>query len=105
MSLQEEQAAAREFVLALMKTLESHVSPKELEIVVDQVLPVMVPAIVHLLKAVEASEEEDEDGVVQPPIQPLDHLARFLFRRNPQHVEPTAEMQETQAMVRRLMRK
>ncbi|POM71897.1 Hypothetical protein PHPALM_11479 [Phytophthora palmivora] len=107
MGLQEEQTASREFVLTLLKNLEARAStPKELEIVVEQLLPVLVPAIVHLLKAVEASEEQDEDGeVVGPPIRPLDHLARFMFRRNPRHSEPAAEMIELQALTRRLLRK
>ncbi|KAF1782296.1 hypothetical protein GQ600_25133 [Phytophthora cactorum] len=43
---------------------------------------------VHLLKAVEASEERDEDSEdTGPPIRPLDHLARFMLRRNPRHNE------------------
>ncbi|KAE9047011.1 hypothetical protein PR003_g1355 [Phytophthora rubi] len=107
MGLQEEQTASREFMVALLKNLEARAStPKELEIVVEQILPVLVPAIVHLLKAVEASEEQDEDGGDGgPPIRPLDHLARFMLRRNPRHNEPTTEMIELQALARRLLRK
>ncbi|OWZ15509.1 hypothetical protein PHMEG_00010838 [Phytophthora megakarya] len=99
--------ASREFVATLLKNLEVRTStPKELEIVVEHILPVLVPAIVHLLKAVEASEVQDEDGdVAGPSIKPLDHLARFLLRRNPRHSELTAEMIELQALGRRLLRK
>ncbi|KAL4095431.1 hypothetical protein PRIC1_008805 [Phytophthora ramorum] len=90
MGLQEEQTASREFMLALLKGLDARASsPKELEVVVEQILPVLVPAIVHLLKAVEASEGQDEDSEDgRPPIRPLDHLARFMMRRNPRHTEP-----------------
>ncbi|KAE9212102.1 hypothetical protein PF002_g18342 [Phytophthora fragariae] len=97
MGLQEEQTASREFVVALLKNLEARAStPKELEIVVEQILPVLVPA----------SEEQDEDGRDGgPPIRPLDHLARFMLRRNPRHNEPTTEMIELQALARRLLRK
>ncbi|KAG7392596.1 hypothetical protein PHYPSEUDO_014984 [Phytophthora pseudosyringae] len=107
MGLQEEQTASREFIVALLKNLEARAStPKELEIVVEQILPVLVPAIVHLLKTVEASEEQhDEDEEAGPSIRPLDHLARFMLRRNPRHNEPTTEMIELQALARRLLRK
>ncbi|ETI38298.1 hypothetical protein F441_15732 [Phytophthora nicotianae CJ01A1] len=107
MGLQEEQTTSHAFVLALLNNLEAHAStPKELEIVVEQILPVLVPAIVHLLKAVEASEERDEDSEdVGPPIRPLDHLARFMLRRNPRHNDSTAEMIELQALARRVLRK
>ncbi|KAL3666753.1 hypothetical protein V7S43_008375 [Phytophthora oleae] len=107
MGLHEEQTASREFVVALLKNLEAHASTsKELEIVVEQILPVLVPAIAHLLKAVEASEEKDEDGEEPgPPIRPLDHLARFMLRRNTRHNELTVEMSELQALARGLLRK
>ncbi|KAG2768108.1 hypothetical protein JG687_00011370 [Phytophthora cactorum] len=108
MGFQEEQTASHAFVLALLKNLEARSStPKELEIVVEQILPVLVPATVHLLKAVEASEEWDEDSEdTGPPIRPLDHLARFMLRRNPRHNESvSAEVAEFQALARRILRK
>ncbi|KAF4030655.1 hypothetical protein GN244_ATG17528 [Phytophthora infestans] len=107
MGLQEEQMASQAFILALLKNLEARSStPKELEIVVEQILPVLVFAIVHLLKAVEASEEKNEDGEDSgPPIRPLDHLARYMLRRNPRHNESNAEMTEFQVLVRKLLRK
>ncbi|KAK1947772.1 hypothetical protein P3T76_000062 [Phytophthora citrophthora] len=107
MGLQAEQTASRDFVVALLKNLENRAStPKELEIVIEQVLPVLVPGIVHLLKAVEASEEQDEEGQeAGPPIRPLDHLARFMLRRNTRHNELTAEMTELQILARGLLRK
>ncbi|KAF1782300.1 hypothetical protein GQ600_25139 [Phytophthora cactorum] len=44
MGFQEEQTASHAFVLALLKNLEARSStPKELEIVVEQILPVLVP--------------------------------------------------------------
>ncbi|KAG1697576.1 hypothetical protein DVH05_016015 [Phytophthora capsici] len=107
MGLQEEQTVSRDFVVALLKNLEAHESTsKELEIVVEQILPVLVPGIVHLLKAVEASEEHDEDEQeAGPPIRPLNHLARFMLRRNTRHNEPSIEMTELQTLARGLLRK
>ncbi|RLN74352.1 hypothetical protein BBJ28_00008619 [Nothophytophthora sp. Chile5] len=85
MGLPEEQAASRAFILALVEQLQARASSqKELETVIEQILPVLV-------SAVEESEERREDGDKdEPAIQPLDHIARYLFRRNPRHSEPVS---------------
>jgi hypothetical protein len=44
MGLQDEQTAAHDFMVALLQNLEARAStPKELEMVVEQILPVLVP--------------------------------------------------------------
>lgn len=48
-----------------------------------------VLAIVHLLKTVDENERREHEGEQHVlPVQPLDHLAKYLFRHNPRHSEP-----------------
>ncbi|GAB9466236.1 hypothetical protein Gpo141_00003614 [Globisporangium polare] len=108
-------AASREFLHALVAQLKrssssssssSSEEDKDTEYVIEHLIPVLVPAIVHLLKTVNENERHEHEGEQHVlPVKPLDHLAKYLFRHNPRHSEPDKTTLEMQAMARRLLRK
>ncbi|GLD94543.1 hypothetical protein PINS_up003154 [Pythium insidiosum] len=101
-----EEAASFEFLEALLDRVRDDADRKDVEYLVENVFPILIPAIVHLLKARAENERrlEDEDPSAVP-IQPMNHLARYLFRHNPRHHEPTAQTAELRDFARTLLRK
>ncbi|GMF18975.1 unnamed protein product [Phytophthora fragariaefolia] len=68
MGLQEEQTASRDFIVALLKNLEDRSStPKELEIIVEQILPVLVPGDGER-DIIPGDDCGDADGIDEPEL-------------------------------------
>ncbi|CEG36849.1 uncharacterized protein PHALS_04103 [Plasmopara halstedii] len=84
MGLQKEQTVLGAFMSALSKDLkDKSTREEELRTVLEQILPVLVPAIIHLLKTLEAHGERNDDAEGNDTmICPLNHIARFMLRCN-----------------------
>ncbi|KAJ0404299.1 hypothetical protein P43SY_003212 [Pythium insidiosum] len=101
-----EETASHEFLEALLDRVRDDANRKDVEYLVEHVFPVLIPAIVHLLKTRAENERrlEDEDPSAVP-LNPMNHLARYLFRHNPRHHEPTTQIAELHDFARTLLRK
>ncbi|TYZ60712.1 hypothetical protein PybrP1_004729 [[Pythium] brassicae (nom. inval.)] len=102
-----EAVASREFLQALITQLRRNgADAQEAERVIEHLVPVLVPGIIHLLKAASENQQREHDGEQHVlPIKPLDHLAKFLFRHNPRHAKPDSATLELQELARHLLRK
>ncbi|DAZ93551.1 TPA: hypothetical protein N0F65_006539 [Lagenidium giganteum] len=85
--------ATRALLRQLIANVQREDNRKDVEYMLEHIVPLLLPAITHLLQSVEANEARMDAGDQNAlPIKPIDHLAKYLLRNNPRYNEPVSTL-------------
>ncbi|CAK4074937.1 unnamed protein product [Aphanomyces euteiches] len=86
-----EEVLTAEFFDSIVASAPTGADQRDREYLIQTLLPCLVPALKSLLRAEEDVQQRKNKGAMALSIKPLDYLAKYLYRHNPRHAEPTEE--------------
>ncbi|ETV92583.1 hypothetical protein H310_13241 [Aphanomyces invadans] len=101
--LKSDEALSQEFFESIIDSAPTAADQKDREYLVTQLMPCLVPALTSLLRAEDDVQMRKSRGENVLSIKPLDYLAKYLYRHNPRHAEPSDETKMLQRLAKKLV--
>ncbi|ETV70853.1 hypothetical protein H257_13633 [Aphanomyces astaci] len=98
-----DEALSQAFFESIVASAPTTADQHDRQYLIQHLLPCLVPALTSLLRAEEEVQTRKGRGENALTIKPLDYLAKYLYRHNPRHAEPSEETKMLTRLAKKLV--